>query len=52
MKRDIERQGLSMEAYAEAKEPWFAAVHERVEAWAEATGWTPPSGRVEVDPGG
>lgn len=28
--------------YPEAKEPWFDAVHERVLAWAERTGWSAP----------
>lgn len=28
--------------YAEAKEPWFDAEHERVEEWARETGWQPP----------
>jgi dephospho-CoA kinase len=36
--------GATVSEYAEAKEPWFDAVHERVEAWARETGWT-PSGR-------
>lgn len=27
--------------YAEAKEPWFDAVHERAEAWAREAGWEP-----------
>lgn len=26
--------------YAEAKDPWFTAAHERSERWASATGWT------------
>ena len=30
--------------YAEAKEPWFDAVHARAEAWAADTGWEPSSG--------
>ena len=31
-------------AYAEAKEPWFTdAAWPRMRAWAEATGWAPPS---------
>lgn len=42
VKREIESRRVSMEGYAEAKEPWFDSVHERVEAWARETGWTPP----------
>jgi dephospho-CoA kinase len=34
--------GATVSEYAEAKEPWFDAVHERVEAWAHETGWQPP----------
>lgn len=41
LKREIEARELSMEAYAEAKEPWFDAVHPRVEEWAARTGWRP-----------
>ena len=26
--------------YADAKEPWFDAAHERADAWASSTGWT------------
>jgi dephospho-CoA kinase len=34
----------STRAYAEAKEPWFTDVAwPRMSAWAEATGWEPPS---------
>jgi dephospho-CoA kinase len=34
----------STREYAEAKEPWFATVAwPRMSAWAEATGWVPPS---------
>lgn len=29
--------------YAEAKEPWFDAADERARAWAERTGWRPPT---------
>lgn len=32
--------GLSTSDYAEAKEPWFAQVFPRAEAWAERTGWS------------
>lgn len=45
VKREIESRGVSMEEYAGAKEPWFDAVHPRVEAWAARTGWTPPVAR-------
>lgn len=31
--------------YAEAKEPWFDAVHERIEAWARESLWSPERGR-------
>ncbi len=34
----------SVSEYADAKEPWFDSVHDRVRAWAEATGWQPPNG--------
>lgn len=44
-KRRLAAAGLTASAYAEAKEPWFAEVAERLEAWAERTGWTPPAGR-------
>lgn len=34
----------SIRAYAEAKEPWFTDVAwPRMSAWAEGTGWAPPS---------
>jgi dephospho-CoA kinase len=36
--------GVGVGAYAEAKEPWFDGVHERVEAWAAETGWEPGHG--------
>lgn len=36
------REDTSTFRYAEAKEPWFDAAHPRAEAWAAATGWTPP----------
>lgn len=32
------------EEYADAKEPWFDAVHDRVEDWASHTGWEPAGG--------
>ena len=40
---------VPMEEYAMAKEPWFDAVHERVEAWVERTGWEPPAPVVPGD---
>lgn len=33
--------GATVSEYADAKEPWFDAVHERAEAWARETGWQP-----------
>jgi dephospho-CoA kinase len=36
--------GMGAGAYADAKEPWFDGVHERVEEWARRTGWEPPRG--------
>jgi dephospho-CoA kinase len=33
-------------AYAEAKEPWFAAALTRAEQWARRTGWVPPPARA------
>ena len=44
IKRGVEARGLSMEDYAEAKEPWFDGIHARLEEWARETGWTPPAG--------
>lgn len=43
-KQRIAATGATASEYAEAKEPWFDAVHERVEAWARETGWQPPHG--------
>lgn len=40
-KRRIASSGLTVGEYAEAKEPWFDAVHARAEAWAAATAWDP-----------
>lgn len=31
-----------LDAYVEAKEPWFDAAYVRAGSWAEATGWAPP----------
>jgi dephospho-CoA kinase len=41
LKRGVaaQRHGTT-DAYAEAKEPWFAGAYPRAQAWAEATGWT------------
>ena len=36
--------GVGTSDYADAKEPWFDSVHERVERWARDTGWEPPRG--------
>ncbi|WP_434967170.1 dephospho-CoA kinase [Janibacter indicus] len=41
VKRGVETQRLSMEDYAEAKEPWFDGIHDRLEVWARESGWTP-----------
>ena len=49
MKREVESRRVPMEEYAMAKEPWFDAVHERVEAWVERTGWEPPAPVVPGD---
>jgi dephospho-CoA kinase len=40
----LEKQRLAatidtVSEYADAKEPWFDSVHDRAQAWAEATGW-------------
>lgn len=43
VKRGVEARRLSMEDYAEAKEPWFDGIHERLELWARESGWTPES---------
>lgn len=34
LKLDLLAQGHATETYAEAKEPWFDAVHERIQPWA------------------
>ncbi|MDG4831968.1 dephospho-CoA kinase [Solwaraspora sp. WMMD1047] len=41
VKRGLAAQGLPIEAYAAAKEPWFDEEHRLAEEWAEATGWRP-----------
>jgi dephospho-CoA kinase len=33
--------GDTIPHYAEAKDPWFAAAHDRMERWAETTNWQP-----------
>jgi dephospho-CoA kinase len=43
-KRRLAEGTTSVEEYADAKEPWFDAVHERAEAWAARTGWEPSRG--------
>ncbi|MGA8977494.1 MAG: dephospho-CoA kinase, partial [Pedococcus sp.] len=34
----------TVDEYAEAKEPWFDSVHDRVGAWARASEWAPAGG--------
>jgi dephospho-CoA kinase len=41
-KQRLAATGLGVSAYAEAKEPWFDSVHDRVRSWAETTGWSVP----------
>lgn len=48
-KERLATTGIRRDAYAEAKEPWFDAVHERIEAWAAATAWTAPIDTVRSD---
>ncbi len=43
-KERIAATGMGVSAYAEAKEPWFDAVHPRVEEWVRLTGWEPGQG--------
>jgi dephospho-CoA kinase len=43
-KQRIATTGASTTDYAEAKEPWFAAVADRAEQWADQTGWEPQGG--------
>jgi len=43
-KQRLAAGSTSVEEYADAKEPWFDAVHERAEAWAARTGWEPDHG--------
>lgn len=41
VKRTLLHSGLTTTQYAERKEPWFDAVWERAEEWADRTGWRP-----------
>ncbi|HET8768498.1 MAG TPA: GrpB family protein, partial [Pedococcus sp.] len=43
-KQRLAATGLGVDAYADAKEPWFDAVHARVEEWARVSGWEPARG--------
>ena len=43
-KQRIAATGVGASGYADAKEPWFDAVHDRAERWARETGWEPASG--------
>jgi dephospho-CoA kinase len=43
-KQRIAATGASTTDYAEAKEPWFDAVADRAEQWADQTGWEPQGG--------
>jgi dephospho-CoA kinase len=43
-KRRIAATGVTVSEYADAKEPWFDSVHQRVEDWAARTGWQPSHG--------
>ena len=48
MKTDLATSVASVDAYAEAKEPWFEAADARARAWAERTGWEPVGGGFSV----
>ena len=39
-KRRLASTVATVTEYADAKEPWFDSVHDRVTAWARDTGWT------------
>lgn len=41
LKRDLAARTTTLTAYAEAKEPWFDQIADRVTQWATATGWCP-----------
>lgn len=43
-KEQLSALGLGVDAYADAKEPWFDAVHARVEDWVRVSGWEPARG--------
>ena len=43
-KQRLAATGLGVDAYADAKEPWFDAVHARVEEWVRLSGWEPARG--------
>jgi dephospho-CoA kinase len=43
-KQRIAATGASTTAYTEAKEPWFDAVADRAEQWADQTRWEPQGG--------
>jgi dephospho-CoA kinase len=43
-KQRIAATGASTTDYAEAKEPWFDAVADRAEQWADQAGWEPQGG--------
>ncbi len=43
-KQRIATTGASTSDYTEAKEPWFDAVADRAEQWADQTGWEPQGG--------
>ena len=43
-KRRIAATGATTSAYTDAKEPWFDAVADRAERWAQQTGWEPQGG--------
>lgn len=43
MKTELATSVASLQDYVEAKEPWFDAADERARAWAEHTGWRPPT---------
>lgn len=42
VKTELAARMPRLDAYVEAKEPWFDAAYDRARAWAEATGWAPP----------
>nr|MDT0659544.1 dephospho-CoA kinase [Micromonospora sp. DSM 115978] len=41
VKRRLAAEGLTTDAYAMAKEPWFDEEHRQAERWAARTGWRP-----------